>query len=76
MVFDTKAFGTRVKLLRRGSGLTQEQLVEILNISVSHLGKIEIGHNAPSVDLILEMSSFFGVSTDYLLCGQTFNIRP
>lgn len=72
MVFDTKAFGGRVKQLRRQRNLTQEQLAERLHISVSHLGKIEIGHNAPSVDLILEMSSFFGVSTDHLLCGQTF----
>lgn len=70
MLFDTKAFGFRVKMLRKCSGLTQEQLSEKLHISISHLAKIEIGRNAPSIDLLLEMSELFGVNTDELLRGN------
>ena len=71
MLFDTKAFGFRIKMLRKCSGLTQEQLAEKLHISISHLAKIEIGRNAPSVDLVLEMAEFFGVTVDELLRGDT-----
>ena len=71
MLFDTKAFGFRVKMLRKCSGLTQEQLAEKLHISISHLAKIEIGRNAPSVDLVLEMAEFFGVTVNELLRGDT-----
>ena len=70
MLFDTKDFGFRVKMLRKCSGLTQEQLAEKLHISISHLAKIEIGRNAPSVDLVLEMAEFFGVTVDELLRGD------
>ena len=71
MLFDTQDFGFRVKMLRKCSGLTQEQLAEKLHISISHLAKIEIGRNAPSVDLVLEMAEFFGVTVDELLRGDT-----
>ena len=67
MLFDTKAFGVRMKQLRKHSYLTQEQLAELLNISVSHLGKIEIGSRAPSIDLILALAEQFGVTVDELL---------
>lgn len=75
MLFDTKAFGFRVNMLRKCSGLTQEQLAEKLHISISHLAKIEIGRNAPSVDLVLEMAEFFGVTVDELLRGDTATER-
>ena len=48
-------------------GMTQEQLAEKLNISVSNLGKIEVGYSGVSIDLVIEMAMFFGVSLDYIL---------
>ena len=67
-----KAFGVRVKQLRRGRNLTHEQPSELLHISVSHLRKIEIGYNAPSIEPLLSMAELFGVITDHLLRMQTF----
>lgn len=70
MLFDAKAFGFRVKMLRTERNLTQEQFAECIHSSVSHLGKLEIGNHAPSIELVLTIAFYFDVSTDYLLYGR------
>jgi len=70
MLFDMKAFGYRLKMLRTERNLTQEQFAEIINVSVSHLGKMEIGYKAPSIEVLLMIAFFFDVTTDYLLYGR------
>ena len=74
MLFDAKNFGARVRLLRKRSGQTQEQLAEKLNISTSYLGKIELGRRTPSIDLLLDMAEQFGVTVDVLLRGEQTEI--
>ena len=69
MLFDARNFGATVRLLRKRSSLTQEQLAENLNISTSYLGKIELGSRTPSIDLLLDMAEQFGVTVDELLRG-------
>ena len=59
----------RIANLRKKKGLTQEQLAEKLNISTSNLGKLERGLQGMSIDLLIEIGIFFGVSTDYILLG-------
>lgn len=43
MGFDTEACGARIRELRKGNKLTQEKLAEELNITDSHLRRIENG---------------------------------
>ena len=69
MNYDMKESGKRIAELRKEKGLTQEQLAEKLNISTSNLGKLERGLQSFSIDLLIEIGFFFGVSTDYLLLG-------
>lgn len=71
MIFDSKAFGIRVKKLRENQNLTQEQLGELLNITTKHLSKIETGLRGPSVQLIITLSEKLHISTDYLLGQNT-----
>lgn len=70
MYFDAKEFGKRLKGIRAKCGLTQEKLAEELNISWDHLSKIERGARSCSIDLLIEIAGYFGVSTDYLLTGK------
>ena len=51
-------------------GLTQEGLALRLNIGYAHENSLENGRKGCSIDLLLEMSELFGVSTDYLLKGE------
>ncbi len=69
MYYDQKESGIRIAELRKQKGLTQEQLAERLNISVSNLGKLERGIQGLSIDLLIEISVFFKVGTDYILLG-------
>ena len=70
MYFDLVATGKRIKGLRKENKMTQEKLAEKLNISRVHMANIEIGDKAPSIDLFIVMSEFFGVSLDYLVLGK------
>lgn len=70
MALNQKEIGQRVAKLRLEKGLTQEQFANVLNISVSLIGKIETGNRGLSIDLAAEFSEFFNVSTDYILFGK------
>ena len=69
MQFDRTAYGERIRQLRIGKGLTQEQLAEKMNVTGTYIVKIEKCQRTGSVELAVEMSEYFGVSLDYLLCG-------
>lgn len=73
MHFDITEFGARLKDLRTTRGLTQEKLAEELGISWDHLCRVERGNRSCSIDLIIEIAVYFGVSTDYLLLGKRVN---
>lgn len=70
MYYNIKESGLRIQKLRKQSGLTQQQLADKLNISVSNIGKIETGRNGFSIDLMIEMAFCFNVSLDYIVLGR------
>ena len=62
---------------RKRNGWSQEELAEKLKVSRQAVSKWEGAQSIPDLDKILQMSSLFGVSTDYLLCrdeGHTLNV--
>ncbi len=62
-----KNFGERLKKLRKHHNVTQDALAEYLNISYQAISKWENGLGFPEITLIPAISSFFGVSSDFLL---------
>ena len=73
MYFNQVEFGQRIKEERNRLGLTQEELAEQLNIGYVHMNSMENGRRGCSIDLLLELSEIFGVSTDYLLTGRVYS---
>ena len=65
----------RIKELRVTKGLTQEELGNILNVQKAAISKYENGRAEPSVDILRKMTSFFNVSSDYLL-GMSELVQP
>jgi transcriptional regulator with XRE-family HTH domain len=57
----------RIKELRKEKGLTQKQLAELVNKSVTGLASWEQGLSEPSVNDIRTLCKIFDVSADYLL---------
>ncbi len=60
--------GQRLKELRNEKGINQQQLADFINTSRSNISKFENGTLDLSTDLIIQLSNYFKVSTDYLLC--------
>jgi len=65
---DDKCFGKRLKELREGRGLTQEQLGELFNLSKQSISTYEKGNSKPKQHTLIAFAEYFGVTSDYLLC--------
>ena len=57
----------RIKELREKQNLTQSGLAKKLNITRSAVNAWEMGISIPNVEKLVELSSLFNVSVDYLL---------
>ena len=71
MYFDPAETGKRIKAIREAKGMTQMKFAEKLNISRSYMNKIEKGTKTASIDLLIEIAVYGGVSLDYLVLGQS-----
>lgn len=58
--------GIKIKEFRRQRDLTQEQLAEYLNVSVSAVSQWESGKTVPDVSTLLALANFFDVTLDEL----------
>jgi len=61
-------FREKLQELRKGRGLTQEELAEELFVSRTAVSKWESGRGYPGIDSLQELSRFFSVSIDELIC--------
>lgn len=64
------SLGKRIKFLREEKDVRQEDIGNILNVSKSAVSQWENDLRTPDMDVVIKLSDFFNVSTDYLL-GQT-----
>ena len=64
------ALGEILTNLRKAKGLSQEQLAEELNLTRQTISKWELNQSTPDIDYLLQLSNFFGVTTDYLIKGK------
>ena len=65
-----KDMGKRLRTYREQAQLTQEKMAEILNVSIKHYSEVERGLIGLSVERLIFLSNFFGISLDYLLKGE------
>ena len=61
------AFPQRLQTLREKRRLSRRTLAELCGLSKNMISLYERGEQAPSVDALINLADFFGVSTDYLL---------
>lgn len=76
MIYDIKRSGACIRRLRIQHGYTQEGLAGELNIDRSMISHIEAGKRGCSVDLLVRLSGFFGVSLDLLVLGKEHGTLP
>lgn len=59
--------GDNIRQLRKGSGLTQEQLAEALGVTTGAVYKWESGKATPELEMLVDIAEFFETSVDVLL---------
>lgn len=59
----------RIQALRKGQGISQEELADRLGVSRQAVSKWESEQSTPDVEKIIHLGECFGVTTDYLLRG-------
>lgn len=67
---DYREIGRRIRKYRKAHGLSQEQLAERINISVTHMSHIETGNTKLSLPVLVDIACALEVQTDDLLFGR------
>lgn len=73
LVITTNGFPRRLQTLREKRRLSRRTLAELCGLSGNMIGMYERGEKAPSVDALVHLADYFGVSTDYLLGRKNFS---
>ena len=63
-------FNEKLQELRKSRSLTQEELAEALFVSRTAISKWESGRGYPNLDSLKEISRYFSVSIDELICPK------
>ena len=63
--------GQRIRRYRKEKGLSQEQLAESVNISVTHMSHIETGNTKLSLPVLVDIAAALQVTVDDLLTDVT-----
>lgn len=67
--YNWEDIGAQIRKLRRENNLSQEQQIEVVPMSVTHLGNIENGKTNFSVDILIKFCEQYNVTPDYIMCG-------
>lgn len=60
-------FGERLKELRKGKNLTQEEIGEICQVAKQTISNWENNITQPPFEIVNKLAQYFGVSIEYLL---------
>ena len=66
------SFPCRLRGLREKRNLSQRTLAELCGLSKNMISLYERGEKAPSIDALIKLADYFGISTDYLLGRKKF----
>ena len=67
MILNYECIGKRIKYYRTEQKISQEELSQIIRISVRHISNIETGAKAPSLEMLINIANALEVSADDLL---------
>lgn len=65
--------GRRIKETRIHKGLSQWELAELINVSVSYISRIETAKKHASLESLVGIANVLGVTVDKLLTGNQMN---
>ena len=75
-MIDYASIGQKVKQIRLGKGVTQEQLAEAVGVGVTHISHLETGSGTVSLKVFLAIVNYLECSSDEILCKEITTARP
>ena len=63
-------FPARLQWLREKRGISRRVLSELCGMGKNQIARLERGEREPRLNDLMELSDFFGVSIDYLVCKE------
>ncbi len=66
-MFDKNIFSQRLRSLRKGKNLNQNQLGQAVGLTQFAISKIERSERAASIEVICALADYFDISVDYLI---------
>jgi transcriptional regulator with XRE-family HTH domain len=71
-----KAFGARLKVLRKQKNWAQKELAAKVEIRFQQLNKYESGLNIPPAEMLVKLADTLDVTVDFLLTGNPIEDSP
>lgn len=65
--------GEKIRLRREAKGVSQDELAQYLGVNCKDVVKWENGEIYPPIELIPVIASYFGTTTDELMCMELFD---
>lgn len=75
MAIDFNIIGKRIRKARKDKGLTQEQLVEKMGVSVAFISKVETGKFHINLDRLSQICNILDVTEGQILNGTSNNSK-
>lgn len=70
---NNQTVGKRIAAMRQVRNLTQQQLAAMMNVSHQAVSKWESGQALPDIQILLELTRFFGVTVEQLMVEKDEN---
>ena len=73
MGLDYTIIGQRIRQARLAKNYTQDELSEILDVSIAFLSRVERGHSHLNLNRLTQVCELLDVSEGYILSGSSEN---
>lgn len=70
-----KEIGSLIRQARKEKTLSQSDLADLIQISISHMSDIENGKKKIGIDIFMKITEALDVSADWLLRTNTSNVK-
>ncbi len=67
---DKAEIGKRIRIVRNANNLTQQDMAEVMDISVKHCSEVERGESTYSIQNFIKLCDTFDISLDYIIRGK------
>lgn len=72
--YDRTKFAKNITMLRLHKGLTQKEVSDELNISISTYSLYEQGKTTPTIDKLHKIVQYYKISSDLLMYADTYDL--